>query len=130
MKELEVRALNGAPAEDGKVELRDVHVDLNELTILAGLYNRNYDKKVIFTDVCGFRALDEGDLSFWWQHLNLSNGWCFQVIKGGWHDFERERKDFLSGQTDLYREYLVIGVDLCVSVLTQTEPEFHETTSS
>ncbi len=125
MKNLTTTPINGSTS-DGEVEITDVHYDLITLEIEVGVFEGN-NKKVIFNDICGFKALDEGDLSFWWKETNLENGWCFEVSKGGWLEFEKQRKDFISGTTGFYREFLVIGVDLCVSVISKTYPEIHET---
>ena len=111
--------------EDGKVELTNVHYDLESLKIEIGVYDGK-DKYIIFSEVCGFRALDEGDLSFWWKETNLEKGWCFEVTKGGWLELESQRKDFISGTTGFYREFLVIGIDLCVSVISKAPPKIHE----
>ena len=126
MKNIIATPINEALAKDGKVELVDIHYDLDKLEITISLNNQENDKKIIFEEVCGFRALDEGDLFSWWKETNLTKGWCFEVSEGGWFDFERQRKDFVSGSTNSYREFLVIGVDLCVSVITNEEPTIHE----
>jgi hypothetical protein len=80
------------------------------------------DKKVTFEEVCGFRALDEGDLTTWWSHIILKDGWCFEVIQGGWLEQEAQRLDFISGGATFYREFVIIGVDFCLSVISKDYP--------
>jgi len=126
MNKISATPFETSSTNDGKVEIEDVHYDLNNLEITIGIFKNKGTKKIIFDDVCGFRAFDEGDLSFWWEDLNLSKGWCFEVSEGGWFEFEKQRKDFFSGSADFYREFLVIGVDLCVSVITKGSPTIHE----
>lgn len=76
-----------------------------------------------FPSVWGFRVLDELDLTEFWSQCTLETGWLFEVIGGGWKALELQRAHFVSGRLyeDL-REFLVIGVDDCVSVLSKGEP--------
>jgi hypothetical protein len=122
MREFKASSLSEAPPSDGKVEVIDVHFDLHKLEVTVGLYDQKVDKKVTFEEVCGFRALDEGGLTAWWSHITLKDGWCFEVIQGGWFEQEAQRKDFLSGNAKFYREFLIIGVDFCLSVISKDYP--------
>lgn len=79
--------------------------------------------EVVFPTTWGFRVLDELDLSEFWSECSMKTGWLFEVTEGGWKALELHRAQFTSGR--LYgnsREFLVIGVTLCVNVLSQDEP--------
>jgi len=77
---------------------------------------------VTFPKVTGFRVLDEGDLSEFWTKCSLKEGWLFEVHQGGWKDLELKRPYFVSGLLYPLREYLIVGFDLCVSVLSHDTP--------
>ena len=126
MKEFHASPLPEAPSSDGKVELCNVHFDLERLEVIVGLLDNGLEKKVVFEEVCGFRVLDECDLSAWWSHINLNNGWCFEIAQGGWFEQESQRPDFFNGAAKFYREFLVIGVDFCISVISKDFPRILE----
>jgi len=86
--------------------------------------------EVVFPSVWGFRVLDELDLTEFWSQCSLKTGWLFEVTDGGWKALELQRVHFVSGRLyeDL-REFLVIGVDDCVSVLSQDEPRLRTASS-
>jgi len=68
-------------------------------------------------------VLDEFDLTEFRSECTLQDGWLFEVTKGGWKDLELTRPQFLSARQDWVREYLIIGLDECVSVLTKEDPK-------
>ncbi len=78
--------------------------------------------KVYFDAVWGFRVLDEGDLSEFWTECNLTKGWCFEVFDGGWNALENSRDHFVTGKLYNHREFLIIGLNECVSILAQETP--------
>ena len=45
---------------------------------------------------------------------------------GGWFDLEKHRNGFVSGVTDGYFEYLILGENECVSVITNDKPVITE----
>eukprot|EP01031_Cornospumella_fuschlensis_P031367 gene31367-37908_t len=79
---------------------------------------------ISFPQSYGFRVLDELDLTEFWSQCSLVQGWLFEVVSGGWKDLEMTRKHFYSGRSDWVREYLVVGLNECVSVLSKEEPVF------
>lgn len=119
---LNAAPLPEVPSSDGKVELLNVNFDLAKLEVVVGLFATQEDKKVVFEEVQGFRVLDESDLSAWWEKITLNDGWLFEVRGGGWFEHESQRSDFLSGAAQFYREFLVIGVDFCISVVAKGYP--------
>jgi hypothetical protein len=78
--------------------------------------------KVEFAQTYGFRVLDELDLAEFWSQCSLRNGWFFEVEAKGWKDLELTRAAFQSGRQNWVREYLVVGFNECVSVLTKEDP--------
>ncbi len=77
----------------------------------------------LFQPVLGFRVLDEGDLGEFWSQVTLRNGWLFEVLEGGWLALEETRPAFFRGRSTGVREFLVAGIDACVSVICHGEPE-------
>ena len=80
---------------------------------------------VCFPSSIGFRVLDEGDLTEFWSQCSLKTGWIFEVTDGGWKALEFTRAHFVSGMLAEVREFLVIGFDSCVSVMSQEAPQVH-----
>lgn len=77
-----------------------------------------------FTETTGFRVLDERDLMEYWPVCSTPNGWLFDIKEGGWLDQERTR----TGSNMLFTcpdvtEYLVTGINECVSVFSAVPPE-------
>ncbi|MCE3272238.1 MAG: hypothetical protein K0S57_2635 [Ramlibacter sp.] len=77
---------------------------------------------VEFGEVAGFRVLDEGDLLEFWAQGVHKPGWLWRVSRGGWRDLEATRPGFI--RTDA-REFLVLGINDCVSVFSGEEPKVH-----
>ena len=78
---------------------------------------------VTFDSPLGFRVLDEGNLLEFWDHFTLKDGWLFQISAGGWYQLESERNGFVSQHHSDVQEYLIIGVNECVSVLSGDQPK-------
>ena len=66
--------------------------------------------------------LDEGDLTEFWNPETRPDGWLWCISAGGWLDLERTRPAFITGLGDQYMEFLVLGVDDCVSIIASAEP--------
>lgn len=96
----------------------------------VSVFSAQWDAKVVFEQTYGFRVLDELDLTEFWSHCSLADGWLFEVISGGWRSLELTRPFFLSGRQDWVREYLIIGLNECVSVLTKEKPVVADNTPS
>lgn len=77
---------------------------------------------VSFSNVLGFRVLDEGDLLGFWSSEYTPGGWLYQVESGGWLEQESVRVGFSSKELEGLREYLVVTSFDCVSVLSFDEP--------
>ncbi|WP_220150712.1 hypothetical protein, partial [Marinobacter nauticus] len=96
----------------------------------GGITEGLQDIEVHYSEVIGFRALDEGDLLEFWEHFNLRDGWIFRVHKGGWFDLESTRGGFTSAYSDFLKEFLIIGEDLCISVISKDDPVFKQAQNS
>ncbi|MEV6279980.1 hypothetical protein [Nocardia sp. NPDC051832] len=77
---------------------------------------------VVFRRPVGFRVLDEGDLTEYWNTYSEPHGWLWEVLRGGWLDLERQRPTFWRGEQDGLREYFLVDED-CINVLTWEPPE-------
>ena len=76
-----------------------------------------------FTDVEGFRVLDERDLTEFWSDPTYDPSAClYEVVSGGWLEFEKSRPTFLNEFLGDVQEYLVTSGWECVSVLSRSEP--------
>lgn len=104
----------------------DDEADLESLTftsdgLVVTLASPRWCAQVVFTQTYGFRVLDELDMTEFWSGCSLNDGWLFEVTSGGWKDLESTRPSFTPGRLSWVREYLVIGRDKCVSVLTKED---------
>jgi hypothetical protein len=80
---------------------------------------------VSFTSIVGFRMLDEGDLIEFWPTCSLPSGWLWEVHDGGWFDLESKRPMFIRDKYKHVAEYLVLGDNECVSVLSHDRPRIN-----
>ena len=102
------------------VELSDI-VCNSALTFTAIAKNSRAD--ITVDDVIGFRLLDEGDLlDFWSAGISSQKGWIFEITAGGWLAQESLRGGFVSQHRAGVREFLVVGVDWCLSLLALSAP--------
>jgi hypothetical protein len=92
--------------------------------------SNNWKIKANFDATWGFRVLDEGDLGEFWTECDLTQGWLFEVLEGGWNSLEKTRDHFVSGKLYEPREYLIIGLNECVSVFAYEPPVITEQASS
>ena len=88
--------------------------------------SKEWKIQVKFDSNWGFRVLDEMDLSEFWAECNLTVGWCFEVVEGGWNSLEKTRDSFVSGKLYETKEFLIVGLNECVSVLALEPPEITE----
>lgn len=118
------KSVSMAEAFPGLPEITFVSYDLWYLQITLWFDNQKPPIYVRFESVRGFRLLDEGDLLEFWS-ADRPAGWLWEIGKGGWFALENKRSGFLSGksETNEVREYLVLGINDCLSVLAYDEPE-------
>ena len=90
--------------------------------LVISVSSAEWNAKVLFTQTYGFRVLDELDMTEFWSQCSLRDGWFFEVTANGWKALELSRPTFFSGRQSWVREYLVVGRNECVSVLTKEDP--------
>jgi hypothetical protein len=115
-----IAAVNTPFASNETIEVSSVAFSSDGLAISVS--SAQWDVKVTFTQTYGFRVLDELDLTEFWSQCSLRDGWFFEVKANGWKALELSRPTFFSGRPSWVREYLVIGRNECVSVLTKEDP--------
>ena len=106
----------------GMPEVVGIHFDLWLLRVVLSFPEVKAPTYVDFDVVSGFRVLDEGDLLEFWAPDVRAPGWLWRVTGGGWLDLECTRSGFLRRDVPEMKEYLVAGVNDCVSVFAGVEP--------
>lgn len=89
------------------------------------LRNRNREDgiEVWFSQVDGFRLLDEVPLAEYWTAADFPSGYpVLEVFDGGW----AEEEDTRLGFTEQRREWVIVTAGVCVSVFSTHEPEISE----
>ena len=82
--------------------------------------------RVHFSNLIGFRVLDERELCEFWNTYSEPNGWLYEVEEGGWFELESTRKLFnWHGHNSDLKEYFLVD-DQCISVLTANPPEIRD----
>ncbi|MFZ6676008.1 hypothetical protein [Undibacterium sp. Xuan67W] len=109
----------------GHSEITDIEYKSGRLEITSQFTRETRTVRVLFQYVYGFRVLDEGDLLEFWPVCSTSSGWIFQIIEGGWFDQERLRTGFVSGYGREFNEYLITGINECVSIFSWAPPELY-----
>ena len=113
----------------GLPEITGIHYDLWRLIITVHFEKIDNPVYITFNAPRGFRVLDEGDLLEFWSKETRAKSWLWSVKKGGWYDLEKFRNGFVSGINGEYSEYLIVGENDCVSVITDDEPVISEPTT-
>lgn len=89
------------------------------------LRNRNREDgiEVSFSQIDGFRLLDEVPLAAYWIADDFPSGYpVLEVFDGGWAKEEHARL----GYTEQQREWIIVTAGACVSVFSKHEPEIRE----
>jgi len=110
-----------------KPVIEDLHYDLYTLKVRLNFStNTEYLEPiyVIFRQVEGFRVLGEENLMEFWVNPKRANGWLWKVENGGWHDQEKKRDGFINEITEDFDEYMIVGQNDCLNVITGFEPTF------
>jgi len=113
------------PAE-GHPEIVNINYDLWRLIITLSFSKKDNPVYVTFENIVGFRVLDEGDLLEFWNDEIRLNDWFWNIEKGGWTDLERTRKGFVSGLNNETTEYLILGINHCISIIANDKPKISE----
>jgi hypothetical protein len=118
-----VRSVGRATVVEGIPEVVGLRYECGRLGITLRFEGVDSSVCVDFDRIRGFRLLDEGDLLEFWSPDTRADGWMWRVERGGWVDLESRRAGFISGVTGGFAEFLVLGQNDCVSVISQDEPE-------
>jgi hypothetical protein len=118
--------IDGLEVFDGIPEVTNVNYNLSLLRIKLEFSDANHSVYISFDSVRGFRVLDEGDLLEFWDPGSRAQGWLWHVEEGGWFDLEKLRDGFMSGVNGVYKEFLVVGQNECVSVIANGDPIFEK----
>jgi hypothetical protein len=108
------------------IEVINLNFDIELLEITISIDGDNID--IIFEEPAGFRVLDEGDLLEFWPKCSLQAGWLHEITSGGWFDLENKRNGFLLSDSSEITEYLVVGINYCVSILAWEKPRLRQST--
>lgn len=104
----------------------DIHsLDYDGSLLIRVLRNRNKNSgiEVTFSQVDGFRLLDEVVLAHYWVAEDFPSGYpVLEVFDGGWAKEEYERL----GYTRQQREWIIVTAATCVSVFSTHEPEIRD----
>jgi hypothetical protein len=90
--------------------------------VVRVLRNRNREDgiEVSFSQVDGFRLLDEVELAEYWMDEDFPGGFpVLEVLDGGWAKEEDRRLGYVQQQ----REWIIVTAGACVSVFSKHEPE-------
>lgn len=109
-------------------EIACIEFKSGRLDITTQSTDGNQSVRVIFSEIAGFRVLDEGDLLEFWPTCSSAKDWIFQITEGGWFDQECLRSGFVRGDIKEINEYLISGINECVSVFSWAPPELKAVT--
>ncbi|MBO2591354.1 hypothetical protein [Shewanella algae] len=103
-------------------ELLLVNYDLWTLRLTFS-FQPNQVVYVDFQEVEGFRVLDEGQLLEFWGKESKDH-WVFEVLANGWLAVESSRETAPAiTEGGQLKEYLVAGINECVSVMAFDHPK-------
>lgn len=126
MSEIRVESVKSIPLYNDVPLINHISYDswLLRVSLLFSTADIRQTVYVDFTDTIGFRVLDNGNLVEFWSD-ERPNGWLWEVNSGGWFDLEKQREGFVTGyfEKTLLTEYLVIGIDDCISILSPSAPK-------
>jgi hypothetical protein len=108
-------------------QILSIYYNSSELFINY-LANPTHIVEIKFQDIKGFKCLDEGDLTSYWDNEVLIKNWIVEILEGGWKDAEISKNNFVvSNQDEQIREFFIMGGDDCITVFAYDEPEIKTT---
>lgn len=122
LKKPVAESVNDSLAIEDLPEIVNINYDLWYLSITLEFANQDSPVYVRAEEVIGFRVLDEGNLLEFWSPEDRPDGWMWKIKSGGWFELESTRKGFISGYDKEYSEYLILGVDDCINIITDIQP--------
>lgn len=123
MVKVSAKSLQSPQLFSSETEITRVDYALGKLVVhVRGMANEP-GLTVEFVDVRGFRMLDERDISNFWPTCSTPEGWLFEIFSGGWRAQEDETTGGLFSAWNFpAREFLVTGIEDCLSVLCLETP--------
>lgn len=120
---LRAKSIDNSIESAGAPEITRLDYDLWSLRLTLQFEDRRGPCYVCFANTRGFRVLDESDLLEFWSQDTRPKGWLWEIEAGGWIQLEKTREGFLLGtQPGAQREFLVVGLNECVSVIGTLAP--------
>ncbi|MFG6461979.1 hypothetical protein ACG04Q_10380 [Roseateles sp. DXS20W] len=104
------------------VFLSEVRYDGDKLVLTLTCPDEVQQAVTTFTEVVGFRLLDEGNLLEFWPRCAADHGWLFEISENGWFAQESLRSGFLSSDAPGITEYFVVSTNDCLNVVAGARP--------
>ena len=125
-EEILAKGIVSLPNQLEHPEVVDVSYDLWLLRVTVTFEDQKNPVYLEFEGVRGFRVLDEGDLIEFWSNDCCLEGWLVEITKGGWFALEQSRSGFITSPEQGFREYLIAGINACVSVIAYEVPRVYQ----
>lgn len=122
MQLIDAEAVETICTFQSSVDIINVRLEWGELVVTLMSGGERKVATVRFSEVAGFRLLDEGNLLEFWPACAAVNGWLFLIKKNGWFDLESSRPGFLLEKGLGLSEYFIASQNSCLSVLSGEEP--------
>jgi hypothetical protein len=79
---MKAEAVETGIAISGPFWINDIFYNSGQLVIKINSKDDDQCVTATFSEICGFRILDEGDLLEFWPTCSQGKGWLFRVIDG------------------------------------------------
>jgi hypothetical protein len=122
MQHVDAKAIENTYAFQSSVDITRVCLEWGTLVVTLISGGDRKAATVRFSEIAGFRLLDEGNLLEFWPECSGVNGWLFLIKKNGWLDQESTRDGFLLEKDMGLSEYFIASQNSCVSVLSSEVP--------
>ncbi len=114
--------------ESDVTEIMYTYSGLRIVVVAATSMFSNVLLEVYFSNVRGFRFLDEGDLlAYWIDKAFDSNHHVYKILSGGWSNGEVIETGILDVSKGFeVEEWFVVTTNGCLSILSGIEPRIEE----
>lgn len=118
--------------ESNITEVIYTRTGLRIIVIAATSMFTNIFLDIHFSNIIGFRLLDEGNLIAYWESEAFnSNHHIYEILSGGWSNGEPIADGILSNREFIgYREWFIVTTNECITVLSGEEPQVREFTNT
>ena len=109
-------------------EVTQLGYDIDGLRIVvSGPAKTDEYTEIFFSHPFAFQVMDEGDMfTLWNENIGSSKHLIYRVDSGGWKDRVKDGFLSISGNDSEMKEWLVVTIGDCVSVLSPYAPEISE----